>query len=203
MISSTAVMWGLLGALCIGASDCIARVTAQSINSNVLFLFIMGCSSVVLISGQLLFNELPPFHVYAWSVSAISGALNLVALYFLYLALARGPVSVASPAASTFVVMLVMLNIIAGEAWSFSHVVAVVVVFLGVSQLARHSPAAAEDKDFDAAWLRRTALYGLAAAGTVTVRMFMAQEAGDVLGAMHALTLNLSLIHISEPTRPY
>ncbi len=190
MISSTAVMWGLLGALFIGASDCIARVTAQSINSNVLFLFIMGCSSVVLIGGQLLFSSLPPFHMYAWSVSAISGALNLVALYFLYLALARGPVSVASPAASTFVVMLVLLNIVAGEAWSVAHLIAIAVVFFGVSQLARHSPGAVEDKDFDAAWLRRTALYGLLAASAVTIRMFMAQEAGDVLGAMHALTLN-------------
>lgn len=190
MISTTAVLWGLLGALFIGASDCIARVTAQTINSNVLFLFIMGCSSMVLVGGQSMFGSLPPFHAYAWLVSALSGALTLIALYFLYLALARGPVSVASPAASTFVVMLVAINIFAGESWSVAHLLAIALVFFGVSQLARHSPDAVEDHGYDAAWLRRTAVYALLAAIAVTVRMFMAQEAGDVLGAMHALTLN-------------
>ena len=190
MISTVAILWGLLGALCIGASDCIARVTTQTINSNILFLFIMGTSSFVLLGAQLLTSNLPPFHAYAWAVSAGSGLLNLLALYFLYKALARGPVTVASPAASTFVVMLVLMNAIAGEPWSFTQLIAVAVVFLGVSQLARHSPAAAEDKPYDAKWLRWTAIYGLAAAATVTVRFFMAQEAGDVIGPFHALTLN-------------
>ena len=171
MITATAILWGLLGAILIGVSDCIARVTAKAIPSSVLFLFIMGCSSAVLLGTQIATANLPPFHTYAWTVSAISGILNLVALYFLYKALARGPVTVASPAASTFVVMLVLLNI-------------------GVSQLARHSPTANEDRDFDSAWLRTTALLGLAAAGAVTVRMFMAQEAADAVGPLHALTLN-------------
>jgi len=190
MISTVAILWGLLGALCIGASDCIARVTTQSINSNILFLFIMGTSSIVLLGVQLLTSNLPPFHAYAWAVSAGSGLLNLLALYFLYKALARGPVTVASPAASTFVVMLVLMNAIAGEPWSFTQLIAVAVVFLGVSQLARHSSSASEDKPYDAKWLRWTAIYGLAAAATVTVRFFMAQEAGDVIGPFHALTLN-------------
>jgi len=190
MITATAILWGLLGAILIGVSDCIARVTAKTIPSSVLFLFIMGCSTAVLLASQLATNNLPPFHAYAWTVSAISGILNLVALYFLYKALARGPVTVASPAASTFVVMLVILNALAGEPWTFAQLAAVVLVFIGVSQLARHSPTASEDKNFDTAWLRTTAFFGLLAAAAVTVRMFMAQEAGDAVGPLHALTLN-------------
>lgn len=184
------VFWGLLGAVLIGTSDCIARVTAQRVSSTVLFLFIMGLSLIALSLWQVPRQGLPPWDTYAWTASAFSGVLNLVALFFLYKALARGPVTVASPAASTFAVLLVVLNAIAGEPWSPWQLLAVAIVFLGVSQLARHSSSAAEDRDYDSAWLRVTALYGLAAAAAVTLRMFLAQEAGASIGAINALWLN-------------
>lgn len=190
MIQATAILWGLLGALLIGASDCIARVTAQKISSSVLFLFIMGLSSVVLVGWQLLTSNLPPWHAYAWGVSALSGMLNILALYFLYKALARGPVTVASPAASTFVVLLVLLNAATGEPWNFWQLLAIGIVFLGVIQLSKHSGTAVEDREFDSRWLRVTAFYGLATAVSITIRMYMAQEATDAIGAFHALTLN-------------
>ena len=190
MIHATAILWGLLGAILIGASDCIARVTAQKISSSVLFLFIMGLSTVVLLAWQLLAANLPPWHAYAWGVSAVSGMLNIVALFFLYKALARGPVTVASPAASTFVVLLVLLNAATGEPWNFWQLLAIGIVFLGVVQLSKHSDTAAEDREFDSQWLRLTAFYGLATAVSITIRMYMAQEATDALGALHALTLN-------------
>lgn len=190
MIEASAILWGLMGAVLIGASDCIARVTAQKISSTVLFLFIMGLSSIVLLSWQLVTSNLPPWNAYAWGVSAISGILNIIALFFLYKALARGPVTVASPAASTFVVLLVLLNIITGAPWNVWQLIAIGIVFFGIVQLSRHSDTAIEDRDYDSAWLRTTALYGLATAITITIRMYMAQEATDVVGALHALTLN-------------
>jgi len=184
------ILWGLLGALSIGASDCIACVTAQRVASSILFLIIMGLSLMVLSVWLLITRDLPPWDLWGWIASAISGFLNLVALYFLYKALARGPVSVASPAASTFTVILVLLNIFAGQPWSWMQVAAMIVVFIGVAMLAR---PAAVDKDvahYDAHWLKGTVLYGLAAALAVAFRMFLAQEAGTSLGAMHALYLN-------------
>lgn len=190
MIYSTAILWGLLGAVLIGVSDCIARVTAQKINSSILFLFIMGLSSIALLGWLLLSRNLPPWHAYAWGVSLVSGILNILALYFLYKALARGPVTVASPAASTFVVLLVMLNALTGEPWNIWQLLAIGIVFLGIGQLARHSDTAAEDRDYDSEWLRTTALYGLGTAVSVAIRMFMAQEASEELGALHAVTLN-------------
>jgi len=59
MISTTAILWGLLGAILIGVSDCIARVTAKAIPSSVLFLFIMGCSTAVLLGTQMVTANLP------------------------------------------------------------------------------------------------------------------------------------------------
>lgn len=183
------IFWGLLGAVLIGASDCIARVTSQRVSLSVLFLIIMGLSFSALSLWLGFTLNWPPWNPRAWAASAASGLLNLIALYFLYRALARGPVAVASPAASTFTVILVALNIFAGEAWSWAQVAAVFIVFLGVAMLAR--PADVDNtQNYDAKWLKTTAAFGLAAAATVSLRMFLAQEAGSELGSLHALYLN-------------
>lgn len=182
--------WGLLGALLIGASDCVARVTAQRVASSILFLIIMGLSLLALSAWLLTTNDWPAWDAWGWTASAISGLLNLVALYFLYKALARGPVALASPAASTFTVLLVLLNILTGQPWSWLQIIAMIVVFIGVAMLARPTEVDAQVKHYDATWLRTTAYYGLLAALAVSLRMFLAQEAGSSLGPMHALYLN-------------
>jgi len=184
------IVWGLLGAILIGGSDCIARVTSQRVSLSVLFLIIMGLSLGTLSLWLAVTTNWPPWVPYAWLASAISGLLNLLALYFLYRALARGPVAVASPAASTFTVLLVGLNILAGEAWSWWQVLAMITVFIGVGMLARPTKADDSQENYDSQWLRTTAYFGLAAAATVSLRMFLAQEAGAELGALHALYLN-------------
>lgn len=184
------IWWGLLGAFFIGASDCIARVTTQRVASSVLFLVIMGVSLLALSLRLLATNSWPHWDTWGWTASAISGFLNLVALYFLYKALARGPVAVAAPAASTFTVLLVLLNIVVGQPWSWLQVLALLVVFVGVAQLARPTATDAETAHYDANWLKGTAYYALLAALAVSFRMFLAQEAGTSLGPEHALYLN-------------
>ncbi|MBX2880211.1 MAG: DMT family transporter [Granulosicoccus sp.] len=184
------VLWGLCGAILIGASDCIARVTARQVSSSLLFLFIMGLSLAVLTLWDITTGEWPPWHLWAWTASAMSGVLNLVALYFLYQALARGPVAVASPAASSFTVLLVLLNIVAGEPWSLLQIGAMALVFLGIVMLTRPTAADNGSTHVDAKWLRITVFYALAAAFAVSFRMFLAQEAGEIVGAFHALYLN-------------
>jgi len=184
------ILWGLAGAAFIGASDCIARVTAQRVASSILFLIIMGLSLMVLTVRLVIVGDWPAWHIWGWTASAISGLLNLVALYFLYKALAHGPVAVASPAASTFTVLLVLLNILAGQPWSWLQLAAMIVVFAGVAMLARPTAIDAEVGQYDSQWIRVTCYYGLAAALAVSFRMFLAQEAASILGAMHALYLN-------------
>lgn len=184
------ILWGLFGAMLIGGSDCIARVTSQRVPLSVLFLMIMGVSLMVLTIGLGTTGNWPPWHTKAWVASALSGFLNLLALYFLYKALARGPVAVASPAASVFTVLLVGMNIFAGEIWSWWQLLAILLVFIGIGLLARPTAVDADTQQYDARWLRKTAALGLATAVTVALRMFLAQEAGADLGAMHALYLN-------------
>lgn len=181
------IVWGLLGAGFIGVSDCVARVTARQVSMAVLLAAVMGLSTLALSVWMVATGAWPNWHAYGWVASAISGILNLIALFFLYTALVRGPVSVASPAASSFSVMLVGLNALAGAPFVWQQGAAVGMVFLGITMLARRG----RDGDtFDAAHLRTTALLGLTAAVVVSLRMFLAQEAADVLGAMQALYLN-------------
>ncbi len=185
-----ALLWGLCGAVLIGASDCIARVTAQRVSISILFLAIMGMSFAMLTLWLAMTLNWPPWHPVAWGASAVSGLLNLVALYFLYQALARGPVAVASPAASTFTVWLVVMNLLVGEPWSWLQIAAMITVLSGVVMLAQPTSADSDNKHYNAQWLRHTAGYGLAAAVAVAVRMFLAQEASAELGALHGLYLN-------------
>ncbi len=185
----TSVLWGLLGALFIGGSDCIARVTARQVSLGVLVLCVMLFSFVALNIHALAVSSFPGWHAQGWLFSAISGSLNVVVLILLYKALVRGPVAVASPTASVFVVLLLGLNVLAGESWTVWQVLATFIVFAGVFMLSRRS-ATDRGTQYDAAWLRLTALYALGAAFTVSLRMFLAQEAADLIGAMDALYLN-------------
>jgi drug/metabolite transporter (DMT)-like permease len=181
-------LWGLFGAASIGASDAAARWTTPRASLGALFLAVMGVSTLVLGGWLAATDGWPRWDAYAWAASAVSGALNLVALGFLYTALARGPVSVASPAASSFVALLVLLNAAAGEPISTAQALAAPLVLLGVVMLAR--PDQSDAGRYDAAHLRGTALLGLACAGSVSLRMFLAQEAAAGLDPLPALFLN-------------
>lgn len=186
----TGIFWGLIGAVLIGVSDCVARVTAQRVTMPLLLFLIMSTSLASLLLWITVVGDWPEWHLYAWAVSAASGLLNLVALGFLYRALARGPVTVASPAASSFAVILVALNALAGEPYSIGQIGAGMVVFLGVIMLARTDPGGEHRAEYDAKWLRLTALFALGCAVSVAVRMFLAQEANIHLGPLHAVMLN-------------
>lgn len=184
------VFWGLAGAILIGASDCIARVTSRRVPSCLLIGAIMLLSTLVITGWLAVTGDWPAWHAYGWLASAVSGTLNLLVLFLLYKALARGPVSVASPSASVFSVILVMLNALSGEPWSAWQAVAIVLVFAGIFMLSRRTDATGVDRHYSDQWLRVTAAYGLAAAFAVSLRMFLAQEAGDTLGPVEALFLN-------------
>ena len=181
------ILWGLLGATFIGVSDCVARVTAKQVSMNLLLAAVMGLSTIALTVWMVVTGAWPTWDAYAWTASALSGGLNLLALGLLYTALVRGPVSVASSATSSFSVMLVAINALAGAPFVWQQGAAIGLVFIGIVMLAQRGR---REGDFDGGHLRMTALLGLAAATVVAARMFLAQEAGDILGAMQALYLN-------------
>ena len=131
------VVWGLLGATLIGASDCVARVSAQRVSMAVPSLAVMGLSAAALKAWMLITGGWPVWHTYAWVVSAVSGLPNLFALYFIYAALARGPVSVASTAASSFSVIPAATNALASQPYVWQQLIAILMVLVGIAMLAR------------------------------------------------------------------
>jgi len=188
----TSIIWGLLGAIFIGVSDGIGRVTTQRVSLNILILFIMGISTFLMSIWFLLTWDWPEWHFYSWLVSFLSGFLNVIALLFLFQALARGPVYVASPAASSFSVILVTLNVLSGQPINSTQIIAIIVVFFSIIMLTRPSkglqlPAL---EYYSTKWLRVTALLGVGTGITVAVRFFLAQEAVLILKPTHALYLN-------------
>jgi drug/metabolite transporter (DMT)-like permease len=183
------VVWGLLGAGLIGVSDCIARVTARRVSLALLMGAIFGAGFLALLGWFAATGAWPAWHPYGWAVAAGSGLLNLVALALLFLALARGPVTVASPAASSFTILLVGINALAGHAFSWAQVLAAGIVFAGIFMLSRPGRAPVTGEAHDASWLRVTALLGLGAALAVSLRMFFAQEASDALGPVETVFL--------------
>ncbi len=182
------LVWGLCGASLIGVSDCVARVTASRTSLSVLIALIMGPPFAVMTIWFATSGGWPAWNAWGWSASAVSGLLNVAVLALLFRALVRGPVTVASPATSSFTVMLVALNVLAGHPYHWLHGVAALTVFGGVAMLAR--PDHPGEERYDRAWLRVTALLGLGAAVSVALRMFLAQEAGAVLGTVPAVYLN-------------
>ena len=182
------LFWGLCGATLIGVSDCVARVTASRISLSVLIALIMVPPFAVMTTWFAASGGWPAWNTWGWGASAVSGFLNVAVLALLFRALVRGPVTVASPATSSFTVMLVGLNVLAGHPYHWLHGVAALTVFAGVAMLAR--PDRPGKEHYDRAWLRVTALLGLGAAVSVAVRMFLAQEAGTALGPVPAVYLN-------------
>ena len=182
------LIWGLIGALFIGISDGLARKTTQTVPILVIILIIMGLTTFVMSGYYAIYGGWPRWHAYGWFASAMSGLLNLTALAFLYKALHRGPVAVASPTASSFTVMLVLINAFMGHPFHIGHLAAVSLVFLGVVMLTQ--PDKHNRQDYSGEWLRTTAYFALGAAISISIRFFLAQEAGDILGSIHALYLN-------------
>ena len=183
------ILWGLTGAGFIGVADVVARVTAQRLSLTVLILFVMGISTLFMTAWLVLTNDWPKWHFYSWIVSVSSGFLNIVALALLYKALARGPVSVASPAASSFSIILVALNALAGQPFNAYQGIAAIFVFFGIAMLTRQTKHHGSPGALTTKWLRHTALLGVGAGATVALRIFLAQEAVTTLGAFHALYL--------------
>ena len=184
----TGALWGLFGAVLIGSADACARHTAQRASLGALLTLVMGLSTLALAAAAAALDAWPPLHLWGWLAAAGSGALTVVALGFLWTALARGPVSVASPAAASFAVLLVAANAFAGAPFGWTEAAATALVFLAVARLARAE--AADAGAYPPAHVRRTLALALGAAGLVATRFYLAQDSVEALGAFSALLLN-------------
>lgn len=185
---------GLIAGTMIGASDCVARVTARRTAPIALAAVIFGLGALALAAWCAMFDDWPGASPIGWRDAIVAGVLNVAALGLYYAALARGPVALAAPAASSFSVILVVLNALAGEPFAWPQIAAAVVVFLGVAQLSR-SERPRRDRPLarameDPASLRLTLLLAIGAALSLATRLFLAQDASAELGIAGSLLIS-------------
>lgn len=182
---------GLLGAILIGCSDVIARVTARRIAIIALMTAVFAAPVAPLWLWLDAIDRLPPADLERLAPAIGSGVANVLGLGLLYAALRRGPVALVSPTVGSFSVMLVAANALAGAPITFAQIAAIGVVFLGVAMLTRPDPAidgaADAGEGTPGGDLRVTLAFSLASALSIAARMFWAQDAVDEIGALETL----------------
>jgi len=184
------VIFGLIGAVFIGFSDTIARVTSQKISLIILITYIMFISFILTSIWLLISWDWPRWEFYSWSVAIVSGVLNIIVVALLYKALSRGPVYVASPATSSFLVILILFNVLNGQPFTFFQLIAGIFVFIGILMLSFPDMKDSNLTKYSSNYLRVTAFLGIASGFTIALRFFLAQESLSSLTAFHSLYLN-------------
>lgn len=194
---------GLLGALLIAWSDTLSRVTTRHFPLPLLLSAVFVLSIPPIYAGVLLLGGVPDLPETAREQSAygqaiLSGILNIIGLAALYLALSRGPVALAAPATASFSVLLILFNALAGEPVTAVQGAAILLVFAGIAMLAQPERGAHRGPRAGASEavvpeavgdLAATLTLALIAATAVALRMFLAQEATEVLGSGETLLI--------------
>ena len=177
--------WGLLAALLIGCADCATRVTSRRMSITLL----VAATTLLSLGGILAALGAPslddPTRYRAYFLGLVAGALHIITLYLLFVALARGPVSIAVAGASSNIVFVLLLNAAAGEPWSVAQFGSAAAVLFGIVMAAR--PERSAQGAATRAHLRRTAALGLGAGVVGGFRVFLMQEAADDIGFVDAL----------------
>lgn len=179
--------FGLLGAALIGTSDCVARVIGQRIPVVLAVTLMTAIGAVISGLGLLLTGHFPAWHAQGWALALLSGVLNLLVLWCLVTALARGPISVASPGASSFVVLLLGLNAVLGIPVTLAQGAGAALAVFGIWLLAQEGSE--RDMTTTPAWRRVTLFWALGAGAAIAVRMYLAQDATVILGSFGTLFL--------------
>ncbi len=182
----TGALFGLFGAAIIGTSDAITRVTGRRLPILLLTTALFSVSLAPIALYMAIADAWPPLDAELWAIAALSGVCNAVGLALLFVAIARGPIAVASPAASAFARILVGLNIIDGAPFRLGHGLGAVltmtaVILLATPERRRGATSGAETGDSAA-----TALIALGAALFIAFRMFTAQEIAEPMGEVGA-----------------
>ncbi|MCI4665240.1 MAG: hypothetical protein MRY74_11020 [Neomegalonema sp.] len=187
-------LFGLLGGALIGLSDALVRVTGRRLPVFLLITAVFGLSLAPVSLYMLLTGAWPAFEAWSWSIAVASGLANTVGLALLFVAIARGPIVVVSPIFTSSTVMIVGLNVLAGEPFRLAHGVAIIVTLAAILALAwPEDRRAVGGERENASELAITAAIAFCGALAIALRMFLAQEATEGVGALGATVLSRSV----------
>jgi drug/metabolite transporter (DMT)-like permease len=157
----SAVLLGLVTAVCWGGADFIARFTGRAVGPDVA-LSGMLVTSAVLLTFLVLATSTPLLESFAgWYLILATGIGVMVATLLLYAALARGPIAMVAPIAGAYPAFNILIGLAAGIVPTGLQWIAILTVMAGVAVVARFAPEPGEDVTGD---LRLTLVIALLSA---------------------------------------
>jgi drug/metabolite transporter (DMT)-like permease len=176
------VALGLTVALAYGTADFLARFSTQRLGVSRVLLGVLATGSTLLTLWLLLSGA-------RWSVVTASlgwlllcGLLNYVMLAFLYAALRRGPIAVASPIVAVHPALVLLLLFAFGLRPRLLEWMGLVVTLLGGLGLATQLEPASAVSSQAAAHTRKTALLAGICAVALSFQILCVQKAASLAG---------------------
>ena len=183
------VLWGLTGALCFGISDFIARLTSRAIgpSNSLLGTLIFGLISLSVVAA--VWEE-----VFIWQLEGLiaviaSGVGLMVGPLLFYVALNRGPVSVAAPVGSSFPAFVVAGAVALGVYPTGLQWAAMAVTMVGVLVVARTGREATQAGAPAGQSVLWTVLLSLGASIVVAAALLVARDVAAIYGEFQSVWL--------------
>jgi drug/metabolite transporter (DMT)-like permease len=174
----SAVLLGLVTAVCWGGADFIARFTGRAVGPDVA-LSGMLVTSAVLLTFLVLATSTPLLESFAgWYLILATGIGVMVATLLLYAGLARGPIGLVAPIAGAYPAFSILIGLAAGIVPTGLQWLAILTVMGGVAVVARFAPEQREDVSGD---VRVTLVIALLAA----LAFALAISAGQAAARLH------------------
>lgn len=184
-------LWGAITATTWGTADFISRFTGRAMGPTVALFGMLTISGLAL--TLFVWRDIGGI---AWD--PVGGPLVLVAgisitaaTLLLYWGMARGPVAVVAPIASSYPAFALVMAVMIGARPSIVQWAAMAAVVAGVAVVARMSgdPDAGTDSsgEFASAHIRKSALIALGAAFGLAVASMAAQGAATVYGELQTI----------------
>lgn len=180
-------LWGVLSALCWGHADFVARFTGRAVGQIAALLGMLAVSSAAL-TAWVLASRAP----LSWEGSGLwllllTGVGTLVGTLFLYVGLARGPVSIVAPIVAAYPALVVAIAVLQGARLGLPQWLFFFVTLLGIVTVGWSAGSHEEAGGFERRHLRVTIFIALASAATFAVGLSAGQHAAPLYGSLQTV----------------
>ena len=177
----SAVLFGLLTAVCWGGADFMARFTGRAVGPDVA-LSGMLVASAVLLTVLVLATSAPLIESSAgWYLIVATGIGVMAATLLLYAGLARGPIGMVAPIVGAYPAFNILIGLAFGIVPTGPQWIAILTVMAGVAVVARYAPEPGEDVTGD---LRLTLVLALLSALAFALTISAGQAAARLHGEL-------------------
>jgi uncharacterized membrane protein len=176
----SAVLFGMLTAVCWGCADFMARFTGRAVGPDVALSGMLVASAVLL--TLLVLVTSPPLESFAgWHLILATGIGVMAATLLLYAGLARGPIGMVAPIVGAYPAFNILIGLAVGIVPSGPQWLAILTVMAGVAVVARFAPEPREDITGD---VRVTLVIALLSALAFALAISAGQAAARVHGEL-------------------